>query len=201
MQSDAEGAPTVVALGALTFQVIKRGERYAIRLKDMRSQQRAAFKGLEWFPVREDHRVHARFVSHPSPRSIPIVNVLGMVEPMRSPGYAEFRLKGRTLRLHPVLETSDATELFFIFKDQTSGRETYGAGRYLYAPMPSNGTVELDFNKAYSPPCAFTAFATCPLPPKENRLPIRIEAGERYRGHADPAAPAHSPDSKTRASR
>jgi uncharacterized protein len=104
--------------------------------------------------------------------------VLGAVEPWPTPGKVVFSLKGREFTLHPVLDGPDAKELFFIFRDGTTGSDTYGGGRFLYAPMPVNGELVLDFNKAESPPCAFTAFATCPLPPKENALPIRIEAGE-----------------------
>jgi hypothetical protein len=102
---------------------------------------------------------------------------------MESPGYAVFQLHGKEYRLRPVLETADAKELFYIFRDQTSAKETYGAGRFFYSAMPKDGKVELDFNKAYNPPCAFTPYATCPLPPQENRLPIRIEAGEKKYGH------------------
>ena len=109
-------------------------------------------------------------------------NVLGRMEPMPSPGYAEFVIAGQTLRLDGVLEEKDAKELFFIFRDRTSGRETYGSGRFLYSELPSGGRVLLDFNKAYNPPCAFTAFATCPLPPKQNALPVAIEAGEKAYG-------------------
>ena len=101
---------------------------------------------------------------------------------MPSPGYAVFQLQGKEYRLRPVLETPDAKELFYIFRDQTAGKETYGAGRFFYSAMPTDGYVELDFNKAYNPPCAFTPYATCPLPPAENKLPIRIEAGEKKYG-------------------
>jgi hypothetical protein len=94
-----------------------------------------------------------------------------------SPGYAEFKLSGRDYRLRPYLESADAKELFYVFLDQTSAKETYGAGRFLYSEMPKDGKVVVDFNKAYNPPCAFTPYATCPLPPAENKLPVRIEAG------------------------
>ena len=131
----------------------------------------------------EAYRVRARFVPAPSPRTIPIPNVLGQVEAMPSPGQAIFTLGGREYRLEPVLERGE-TQLFFIFRDQTAGRETYPSGRFLYADPPQDGTLVLDFNRAYSPPCAFTDFATCPLPPPQNRLPLRIEAGEhRPAGH------------------
>ena len=122
----------------------------------------------------------ARFVAEP--RKIPIANVLGQTEAMASPGYVVFRLQGQELRLYPVFE-APATSLFFIFRDQTSGKETYGAGRFLDTDLPRGNQVVLDFNKAYDPPCAFTPYATCPLPPQENRLAVRIEAGEKTYGH------------------
>ena len=171
-----------LVLGPLTLAVIKRGDRYGIRMRDRDSRFRREFTGLHWFPVRENWRITARFVSEP--RKLPVANVIGQTEPMESPGYAVFRLDGREYRLYPVLEEPGATELFYIFRDQTSGRETYGAGRFLYSGLPRDGTVVLDFNKAYNPPCAFTPFATCPLPPRENRLSTRIEAGEmKYGDH------------------
>ena len=110
---------------------------------------------------------------------------------MLSPGYAVFTLNDRQLRLDPVLEEAGADQLFFIFRDATAPKETYGGGRFLYSDLPRDGQVVLDFNKAYSPPCAFTDFATCPLPPKQNQLPLRIEAGELSQtpSHGLPAAP------------
>jgi uncharacterized protein (DUF1684 family) len=129
------------------------------------------------------YHVRAKFVPYEKPKTVPVPNVLGMLVPMESPGYVEFALRGRTYRLEPVYETSTHEDLFFIFKDLTSRTETYEAGRFLHAPLPSAGVVDLDFNRAYNPPCAFTAFATCPLPIKENQLDIRIPAGE-LRFHA-----------------
>ena len=175
----AAGGPDVLVLGPLSLQVIERGGRYGIRLKDNASARRREFAGLKWYPVSETHRVTARFVPHGAPKAIPIANILGQEDQMPSPGYAVFKIGDQELRLEPVLETPDAKELFFIFKDPTAERDTYPAGRYLYAEMPKDGVVTLDFNKAYSPPCAFTAYATCPLPPPQNRLPVRIEAGEK----------------------
>lgn len=183
LKGDGSGSPDVVSLGRLTLHVIERGRRFGIRLKDMDSAARREFKGLSWFPVDESYRVTARFVSYALPRSLAIPNILGEVEMMRSPGYAEFTLQGKPQRLEPVLESPEALELFFIFRDQTAGKETYPAGRFLYAALPRDGTLVLDFNKAYSPPCAFTRFATCPLPPKGNRLEVRVAAGERSHGH------------------
>ena len=175
----AEGGPDVLVLGPVSLQVIERGGRYGVRMKDNESAQRKAFAGLKWYPVSDAHRVTARWVPHASPQTIPIANVLGQVDALASPGYAVFSLGGQEVQLHPVLESPDAKELFVIFKDATSGKDTYPAGRYLYTPRPENGALVLDFNKAYSPPCAFTAFATCPLPPPQNRLKVRIEAGEK----------------------
>jgi uncharacterized protein (DUF1684 family) len=175
----ANGGPDVLVLGPLSLQVIERGGRYGIRLKDNESAGRRAFTGLQWYPVSEAHRVVARFVPHATPKTIAIANVLGQEDQQPSPGSAVFTIAGKEVRLDPILETPDAKELFFIFKDATAGRDTYPAGRYLYTELPKDGVVTLDFNKAYSPPCAFTAYATCPLPPPQNRLPIRIEAGEK----------------------
>jgi uncharacterized protein (DUF1684 family) len=174
------GGPDSLTAGGLTMFVIHRGQRYAVRLKDKNSEFRQAFTGLHWFPVREDYRIVARFVPYDAPHKIAIPNILGETEEEPSPGYAVFTLHGHSYRLDPVLEDD---QLFFIFRDQTSGKETYGSGRFLYATMPKEGKVVLDFNKAYNPPCAFTPFATCPLPPKENRLAVRIEAGELNYGH------------------
>jgi len=179
LHSDKGGQPDVLAIGPVSVYVIERGGRHALRVKDSESAQRRSFRGLEWYPVREDLRIRARFTPYDPPKKIPIANVLNTVEPMPSPGYVTFHLGGRQLRLDPVLEEPDAKELFFIFKDTTAGKDTYPAGRFLYAEMPKAGQVVVDFNKAYSPPCAFTSFATCPLPPRQNRLDVRIEAGEK----------------------
>jgi hypothetical protein len=167
-------------VGRLSLFVIKRGEKYGIRLKDPDSEYRRKFHGIESFPTNPEYRVTAKWVAEPS--KIPILNVLGQTEEMQSPGYAVFQLHGHEYRLRPVLEAPDAQELFFIFRDQTSAKETYGAGRFLYSELPKDGHVVLDFNKAYNPPCAFTPYATCPLPPPENRLAVKVEAGERKYG-------------------
>jgi uncharacterized protein (DUF1684 family) len=171
----------VAKAGRLSLFVIKRGEKYGIRLKDPESEYRRGFHGIEVYPTKAEYRVTAKWVAEPA--KIPILNVLGQTEEMKSPGYAVFHIHGQEYRLRPVLEADDAQELFFIFRDQTSAKETYGAGRFLYSEMPKDGNVVLDFNKAYNPPCAFTPYATCPLPPPENRLAVRIEAGEKKYGH------------------
>lgn len=180
LKSDADGMPDLIRFDALTLYVIHRGERYGIRLKDNESESRKEFAGLHWFPIKEKYRVTAKFVPYQPPRMISIPNILGETDQESSPGYAVFTLDGQPLRLDPVVEDD---QLFFIFHDLTNGKETYPAGRFLYTDLPKNGEVVLDFNKAENPPCAFTAYATCPLPPKQNRLSFRIEAGELNFGH------------------
>jgi len=184
LRADTSGASDVLEMGELSMNVIERGGRLGIRLKDRNNPARKSFTGLKWFDVKEEYRVEARWVAYPEPKPINVPNILGQIEAMPSPGYAEFTLAGKPLRLDGVLEEPHAEELFFIFRDQTSGKETYGAGRFLYSGLPKGGKVVLDFNKGYNPPCAFTDYATCPLPPPQNRMPIRVEAGERAYGKA-----------------
>jgi uncharacterized protein (DUF1684 family) len=184
LKSDAGGEdPTVLKLGSLNLQVIERGGKLALRVKDRESPALKNFRAPEYFPVDDRWRFEARFERFDPPRSIPITNVLGMEEDTPSPGAVIFDAGGRTYRLDAITEPGEP-RLFIIFADQTSGRETYGAGRYLYADPPdASGKVVVDFNKAYSPPCAFTNYATCPLPPPQNKLPLRVEAGEKFAGH------------------
>jgi uncharacterized protein len=180
LKPDTSGKPDLLQVNALTMFVIQRGDRYGIRLRDKASEMRRHFTGLHYFPVDEAYRVVARWVPYEPPKQIPVPNILGQTEMETCPGYVEFTLNGRALRLDPVVE---GDQLFLIFRDLTSGQETYPSGRFLYANLPEDGQVQLDFNKAYNPPCAFTPFATCPLPPAGNALPIRIEAGELSYGH------------------
>ena len=164
--------------GDLRMFPIKRGNQVAIRLRDLKSEKRANFPGLTYYPISTAYRVIAKFIPHAAPKTIPIANVIGQVVHMESPGVAAFTIAGRALQLDAVYEDDRRLDLFFIFTDPTSRDTTYQAGRYLHAPLPKDGTVVLDFNKAYNPPCAFNDFATCPLPPRQNRLSVRIEAGE-----------------------
>jgi uncharacterized protein (DUF1684 family) len=186
LKADTSGVSDVVKIGRATLQVIERSGRYGMRVKDPEAPQRKAFQGLRWFPVDEAYRVSAKWVPYDPPKKVAVPNILGQVSEIPSPGRAVFTMGGREVALEPVLEEPADTELFFIFRDATAPRETYGAGRFLYAEMPKDGRIVLDFNKAYSPPCAFTRFATCPLPPRQNRLDVRIEAGEK-----DPRLLAH----------
>jgi uncharacterized protein (DUF1684 family) len=170
-----------VKIGDVTMTVIERGGKTGIRLRDPNAETRRDFTGCKWFPARAEWRINAKWVAYAKPTTIAITNILGMTEQEPSPGYAEFTVAGKQFHLEPVIEDG---ELFFMFKDSTSGQSTYGAGRFLYAAVPKADRVELDFNKAHNPPCAFTAFATCPLPPKQNILPVAVEAGEKsYASH------------------
>jgi uncharacterized protein (DUF1684 family) len=169
---------TLLEHGPLQMVVIRRGKRVGLRVRDRESPARRAFKGLEYFPIVPSHRVRARFERFDPPRRIPIINVLGDQSEMVNPGRLVFRLAGVEHSLDALLETPDAKDLFVIFRDQTSGDSTYPAGRYMHVPLAVDGETEVDFNRAYNPPCAFTDFATCPLPPKQNWMKVRIEAGE-----------------------
>jgi uncharacterized protein len=164
-------------VGRVKLFVIKRGNKVGIRVRDPQSEARRNFHGLEYYPVSEQFRFTARWVAEQ--RDLPILNVLGQTEPQPSPGYAVFQIGGKEFHLRPYLEEPGAKELFYVFRDETSGKETYAAGRFFYSDFPRDGKVVIDFNKAYNPPCAFTPYATCPLPPAENRLAVRIEAGEK----------------------
>ncbi len=149
-------------------------------VRDRQSSLLKTFSGALWFPVSADYRVEAAFTPYPQPKELKIPDTGGRTRTRQVPGYVTFRLNGETMRLEPV---AIGNELFFMFKDRTTGRETYGAGRYLDTELPKNGKVVLDFNKAYNPYCAFNPYSSCPIPPKQNTLLTRVEAGEKVRGH------------------
>ncbi|MDZ4797305.1 MAG: DUF1684 domain-containing protein [Bryobacteraceae bacterium] len=179
LRTDRSGKPDQLWIGRLRLHVIQRGTKLGVRMKDPQSEARTHFTGLKWFPIQDDWRVDAKFV--PKPRKLVVDAQAGDKQNYDSPGYVEWTRGGRTLRLTPVTE---GDQLFFIFKDATSGKSTYAAARFIYTDMPKDGRVLLDFNKAYNPPCVFTPYATCPLPPPENRMTIAVEAGEKmYVGH------------------
>ena len=179
---DASGHPTVLASGALRFYVIERAGNLGVRVRDLNNPHRSGFAGLEYFPVSTDWVVNARFERYPAAHRLKIVNILGMEVDMESPGAVVFRKDGREWRLDTALEEPGDTELFIMFADGTSGHETYGGGRFLYIPIPQGEHVAVDFNKAYNPPCALNEFATCPLPPPQNHLKLRVTAGEKKYG-------------------
>ena len=177
LRFDGKTPPESFNVGSLRLSVIKRGDRYGLRVRDKNSPARREFKGLRWFPARESYRVVASFVPDAEPKEVSIMNVLGDELKMKSPGMLSFVFEGKSYQLRPVIE--DDRKLFILFRDQTAGKTTYGAGRFLYADLPKDGKVVLDFNRAENPPCAFTLYATCPLPPRQNFLPIAINAGEK----------------------
>jgi uncharacterized protein (DUF1684 family) len=176
LQHDLTGKPDVVALNALEMIVIKRGLRMGIRLFDNATPRRQTFTGLEWYPIDPAYCVTARFVPYTPPRPISYVNVLDDPMTADSPGAIEFTWQGAVYRLDAQ---PAGDKLFFNFRDATNRDTTYGAGRFLTTPGPVDGLVTVDFNQATNPYCAYTPYGTCPLPPPQNHLPIRIEAGER----------------------
>ncbi|WP_077920519.1 DUF1684 domain-containing protein [Spirosoma sp. 209] len=174
--------PVVLSHGSLRWFVIKRGNRYAIRLRDLESPFLKEFTGIERFPVNEVYRVKARVERPDKPRTIPILDITGQTNQQPLIGTLVFELEGKTHRLDAV---GEGGRLFLLFGDETNSHDTYGSGRFLYADMPgADGLTTLDFNKSINPPCAFTPYATCPLPPKQNKLAVAIPAGEkRYGDH------------------
>jgi uncharacterized protein len=174
-----DGKRDWVSSGRAAFHIITRDGRYVLRLADNESLVRSGFGGRVWYDVKEPFRVPAKFVPYPKGRKVTIINVLDEASDEESPGYVEFALRGKKYRLDAV---GDDDGLFFVFRDQTAGDTTYRPGRFLYVEKkPAPGTTfMLDLNRAYNPPCAFSEFTTCPLPPEQNILKVRIEAGEKY---------------------
>jgi uncharacterized protein (DUF1684 family) len=177
IQPDTAEKPSTLALGSLRLFLIRRGDRLGIRSKDRESPLFAQFQGMDNFPIDPKWRVVAKWEPYDPPKRIGVPTILGTIEESPSPGAAVFEHEGTKYRLEPILEPG-SDQLFFIFGDLTNGKETYGAGRFLYTPQAVGGTVTLDFNKSYNPPCVFTPWATCPVPPPQNKLALRIEAGE-----------------------
>jgi uncharacterized protein (DUF1684 family) len=177
LEHDLTGNPTVLDAGSLRWYIIKRGERYGIRLRDTQHPLRNEFGGIERFPVNEDWKITATFEAYNPPKVISLPTQLGTVKEEPSPGAVVFEKDGRTHRIDAI---DTGKRLWLIFADETSGEETYGAGRYLYIDKPdSTGNTVVDFNLAYNPPCVFTKYATCSFPPKQNYLNLRITAGEK----------------------
>jgi uncharacterized protein (DUF1684 family) len=177
LSTDASGAPTVLALGSLSFYVIDRGGELGVRIKDRDAEALRRFAGMEYFPVDPSWRVEAHFEAYDEPRTMKVPNVLGSAFDEPVPGVLSFEKDGRRWELFPIGKKDE--ELFIIFSDATNGVRTYGGGRFLYAGPPgADGSIILDFNRSYNPPCVFTPFATCPLPPPENTLDVEVEAGE-----------------------
>jgi uncharacterized protein len=179
--ADPDAKPTTVTFGTANFHVIDRDGRKALRVKDSQAETRTHFVGLDYFPIDPSWRVVADWVPFDPPHEMEIGSVLGTIDKEKVLGKAVFVRDGHTYELFPIQD--EPNKLFFVIADRTSGHETYGAARFLTTEMPADGKVVLDFNQARNPPCAFTPYATCPLAPPENRLDIKILAGEKkYRG-------------------
>ena len=185
LKPDVDAKYDRLAVGRVKFFIIKREDKMGVRIKDNDSAARREFSGLKWYPVDPSWRVTAKYVPFDKPHTMTFDTAVGVKEQDESPGYVIFQRAGKEYRLEPVVEDN---ELWFVMRDQTSGKTTYGASRFLYTDLPKAGvkqagTVEIDFNKAENPPCVFTDYATCPLPPPQNRLPLAVTAGEQMYGN------------------
>ena len=183
LHAGADTAPTKVAFGSASFYVIDRDGRKGLRVKDTQAPTRQHFLGIDTFPIDPSWRIEATWVPAQPGETLEMGSVIGTIDKYPVPGKLEFTRDGKHFEILPVIEVPGDAQYFIVFADRTSGKETYGAARFLYIDPPKDGKVVLDFNKAYNPPCAFTPFATCPLAPPENRLDLRVTAGEKnYRG-------------------
>jgi uncharacterized protein (DUF1684 family) len=174
---DQSGNTTRLQQGDLAWYIVKRGERYGIRLRDHKHPRIDELDHIPSYPIQIDYVVEATLEAFDSPKTMTVATPLeGFTESYECPGTLNFKINGKKLTLHPFTSGSG---YFLVIADETSGLDTYGAGRFMYATPDSTGRIILDFNKAYNPPCAFSPFATCPMPPRENFLPAAIEAGEK----------------------
>ena len=180
---DSHEHPTLVAFGSVSFYLVQRGDKFGLRVKDSAAPSRTHFLGIDYFAIDPSWRIEAKWEAYNPPHHEEEANIIGQIDKVTIPGVAVFERGGKTYRVEPMLENPGDTDLFLVFADKTSGKETYGAARFLYTDPPKDGKLILDFNKAYNPPCAFTPYATCPLPTSANRLRMRVTAGEKkYRG-------------------
>jgi uncharacterized protein (DUF1684 family) len=180
---DDKNAPHLT-IGSLNMYVIRRADRFALRVKDAKSPVLVGFHGLKWYPPNQTYRVTAKWLPYTPAKTVTLATLAGTTYDAPVPGAAEFTLAGKTYRLEPVLEDPAATQLFFVLRDTTSATTTYHACRFLYTVLPDHGldkpgALVLDFNKLENPPCAYTPYATCPLPPNGNRLPVPLPVGEK----------------------
>ena len=181
---DEADKPDELEAGGVRMMVHRSGRRKTLRVWDPQGEQARGFLGFRWFSIQMDYRVTGRFIRDAAPRDVHVVNTFGDVDTYKTEGVVEFTMQGRTLRLRPF--TTRPTRFYFVFRDRSSGEETYEAARFLYSDLRDDGTTVLDFNQAYNPPCAFNPYTTCPIPLPENRLDVKVLAGER-------AYPVHIP--------
>jgi uncharacterized protein (DUF1684 family) len=182
LKPDLSGEPDVLTLGSLTMMVIKRGEQTGIRLWDNDRPERVEFEGRSWFTIKPEYHIETTLSRYDPPREIHILNTVGVSQDVKVVGQVEFKIGGKPCSLE-AFEGGEES-ISFIFKDASVIDQTYPAGRFLVAPLLEDDRLILDFNRAYNPPCAFSEYTTCPLPPQENVLEVRIDAGERYLGHS-----------------
>ncbi len=192
MLDDSHDKPTTVANRTVSFYLVERNGQHGLRVKDSDAATRTNFLGIDYFDIDPSWLIEAKWEEYNPPHEVEEPNILGKMDKVVVPGAAVFEREGKTYRLEPVIESPGDKNLFLVFADKTSGHETYGAARFLYMDPPKDGKVILDFNTAYNPPCAFTPYATCPLPTSQNRLGVRVTAGEKkYRGeHEEPKVSA-----------
>ena len=184
LKDDGSGPADLLTSGNVKMAVHVSGARRSLRVWDPDGPLARGFKGFTWFPIQDDYRVVGRFVADAAPRTMQVTNTFGDLDTFSTEGVVEFALKGQALRLRPF--TTRPKRFYFVFKDASSGVETYGAARFVYADLRDDGSVVLDFNQAYNPPCAFNPYTTCPIPLPENRLPVKVLAGESaYPDHVD----------------
>jgi uncharacterized protein len=177
LKSDIADDPDELAIGDIALWVHLSGDRPTIRMRDPNGDTARAFRGFQWFPIQDQYRVTGRFIKDPAPREVKAPNQLGDEDTMQTEGVVEFTIGGQTVRLRPM--TTRPKRFWYIFRDGTSGKETYETARFLYSDLRDDGTTVLDFNEAYNPPCAFNPYTTCPIPLPENRLKVPIPAGEK----------------------
>ncbi|MFC2157151.1 DUF1684 domain-containing protein [Acidobacteriota bacterium] len=179
LKSDVSGQPDIIEINDLRLWIIKRAERFAVRLRDLNTPRFKNYTGLDFFPPDPRFKIEADFIAYPDPKTITVATMVGTESDMIAPGYLQFEIDGKHFELEAFEVGSDLKRFFIIFRDGTSGEETYGASRFMTVSKLENGKVDLNFNRAHNPPCAYTPYATCPLPPDKNELEIRITAGEK----------------------
>jgi uncharacterized protein (DUF1684 family) len=177
LHDDSTPAPDELAIGDVRVVVHLSGNTRSIRVRDPKGAEAQGFLGFTWFPIDTKYRVTGRFIADDKPRKAKVLNTYGDVDEYTTEGVVEFTMDGQTLRLRPF--TTRPKRFYFVFRDASSGQETYEAARFLYADLADDGTSVLDFNQAYNPPCAFNPYTTCPIPLAENRLAVKILGGEK----------------------
>ena len=177
LRDDSQREPDELTVGTVRLVVHVSGDVRSLRVRDPNGPLAKGFLGFAWFPIDLNYRVVGRFIKDAEPRKVSVLNTYGDVDEFSTDGVVEFALLGRTLRLRPF--TTRPKRFYFVFRDASSGHETYGAARFLYADLADDGTVVLDFNQAYNPPCSFNPYTTCPIPLRENELPLKVLAGEK----------------------